>query len=209
MHTHHEHGRRPLRSIPKLIVGALRHLWASDVNVAAVEILAPKSGDRVVDLGSGFGPATRLLADQVGPSGSVVAIDPTRSLRLVLRARTSVIRQTDVTVSDGTAESMPLPDQSVDAVMSLNAMHHMDDLEQAARELFRVLKPGGKVLLIDEQFGEPEHSMYEPGGHAQHAATEVDPDHVAGLLRQAGFAEVTSGSQAVGGEPALVVTAQR
>lgn len=204
----HQHRPR-LRSVPRLVAGAVRHLWASDVNVAAVALLAPRPGERVVDLGSGLGPATGLLTGRVGPGGTVTAIDPSRILRTILRARTRLSRPPRARVSPGTAESLPLPSHSVDAIISLNAMHHMDDLARAAAELDRTLGAGGRLLLVDEDFDHPAHSMHEGGGPSQHGLAAVDPERVAGLLRDAGFAAASGRRDIIGGEPALVVEGER
>ncbi len=188
---------------------ALRHLWASEVNAEAVALLAPGSGERVVDLGSGLGPATVLLRDAVGPSGTVTAVDPTRSLRAALRLRTRFGPRPHPRVVAGSAESLPLGGACVDAVFSLNAMHHWDDLASAAEELRRVLRPGGRVLLVDEDFDHEDHSMHDAGGPSHHGMEAVDPEAVAALLRGAGFAEASGRRAVLGGEPALVVQARR
>lgn len=207
--AHHGHDRPPIRALPKLIGTALGHLWASDVNAAAVELLAPNPGDHVIDLGAGFGPATVPLAKRVAPSGSVTAIDPSRTMRIILSARTRFARGSGIRIVDGTAESLPLPDQSVDAILSLNAMHHMDDLEHAASECARVLRPGGTCLLIDEDFDHPDHSLHQADGRAQDTSCAVDPEHVAALLVDAGLGDATARTDTIGNEPAFVVTAQK
>lgn len=189
---------------------AARHLWASEVNAEAVELLAPAPGERVVDLGSGLGPATLLLAQRVSPSGTVTAVDPSRAMRTALTLRTRLARRPRPRprVVAGSAESLPLGEECVDAVFSLNAMHHWDDLARAAAELHRVLRPGGRVLLVDEDFDHEEHSMHDAGGPSHHGMETVDPEAVAGLLTAAGFAHAAGRRDVLGGEPALVVQAR-
>ena len=70
----------------------------------------------------------------------------------------------------GAAEDLPLTRESIDAALSLNAMHHLPDLEGAARELARVLVPGGRLLLIDEDFGHADHSFHQ-GDHGHKHGT--------------------------------------
>lgn len=205
--AHHNHPAH-LLAAPRLAVSALRHLWSSDVNEAAVERLQPEPGDQVVDIGSGFGPATAMLADRVKPTGRVIAVDPSRILRTVLRARLALsARRKVVQPIDGTAESLPLASDSADKVLSLNVMHHMDDLERAAIELYRVMKPGSRLLLIDEDFDDDRHSYHQAAGGHHHGPELVDPDHVVRLLTAAGFDDAAATHEMIGGEPAYIVSA--
>lgn len=109
----------------------------------AVELLCRElaigPGARVLDLAAGTGRLTRLLV----PTGAeVVAVEPVAELRECLRA--NVPR---AMVLDGTAERLPLPDASVDAVTVAQAFHWFD-AEAALREIAWVLRPGGGLGLI-------------------------------------------------------------
>jgi len=112
------------------------------------DTLGLAAGRRVVDLGAGTGKFTRLLV----PTGaSVVAVEPVAEMRAQLAARLP-----EVTALAGTAESMPLPDASVDAVVCAQAFHWFAN-HAAMREIRRVLRPGGKLGLVwnvrDESVG--------------------------------------------------------
>jgi SAM-dependent methyltransferase len=96
-------------------------------------------GSRVLDLGSGTGKFTRLLV----PSGAeLLAVEPVPAMREQFRSAVPGIE-----VLDGTAETLPLPDSSVDAVVCAQAFHWFD-ADQALREITRVLRPLGGLGLI-------------------------------------------------------------
>lgn len=96
-------------------------------------------GTRVCDLAAGTGKLTRLLA---GTGADVVAVEPVPGMREQLRATSP-----DVEVLDGTAESIPLPDASVEAVTVAQAFHWFT-FDVALAEIRRVLRPGGGLAIV-------------------------------------------------------------
>ena len=195
---------------PRIVLAAAGHFWSSDVNGAAVELLDPGPGEHVLDLAAGLGPATIEAARRVGPSGRVVAVEPSRSMRTAVRARRLWQRtRPAIEVRAGSAEDLPLTRESIDAAVSLNAMHHFADLERAANELTRVLTHGGRLLLIDEDFGNDDHSFHGMGGEHDHGPEFVDPDHMTALLTAAGLVDAIADHRVVGGEPAFVISATK
>ena len=202
------HARHHLR--PSAAVAALRHLWSSAVNDAAIELLDPSEGDHVLELGAGLGPATGGLAARVGPGGRVIAVDPTRAMRLVLRVRRQwMTNRRSIEVRNGTGEALPVADSSIDRLIGLNVLHHLDDVAASAGEAARVLRPGARLVLLDEDFGDPAHSFAQATGGHHDGPTLATPEHLTSVLTTAGFAEVVVESTLVGGEPALLVIASR
>lgn len=104
-----------------------------------VDWLVPASARRVLDIGAGTGKFTRLLRR---PDREVVAVDPSGEMLDVLRAHASGIE-----TLIGTAERIPLPDESVDAVTVAQAWHWVDR-DRGVPEVARVLKPGGTLGLV-------------------------------------------------------------
>ena len=106
-----------------------------------------RPGDRVLDVGCGTGYLTRILAPVVGPAGQVTGIDP--SPPMIEHARRRAPGNCSYLVGEG--QALDLPDASVDVVVSSLAVHHMPAAERGAavREMFRVLRPGGRLLIAE------------------------------------------------------------
>lgn len=200
--------RSTLRSAVHM-VGATRDFWTSDLNRAAIDLLHPQPGLVVLDLGAGFGPATIEAAVRVTPGGRVIAVDPSGVMRGVLRLRRLVQQaRPAIDVRDGAAERLPVVAATIDAVWAVNATHHFDDLERAAAELARVLKPGGRVLLIEEDATFAEHPDRGTVGDG-HGPIPVDPVRMTELLALEGLEDGSADHQVVGGVRATVITATK
>lgn len=106
-----------------------------------------KPGDHVLDVGTGPGVAARKAAQCVAPNGSVVGIDLSEGM--IDTAERSVEnwqnKPPSFRVMD--AESLDFPDTSFDAVISLSAVRHFPDIVRAISEMWRVLKPGGRIVV--------------------------------------------------------------
>ena len=96
----------------------------------------------VLDLGSGTGRFTPALADTFG--GPAYGVEPSDKMRAVAASESA---HPDVTYLAGSAESIPLPEESCDVVLMFLSFHHVQQRETAAKEIARVLRPGGRVLI--------------------------------------------------------------
>lgn len=216
-HGHHEHGGGHGHHHDRGLAAVVRYLrllpkmWRSEVNAAVVRELAIRPGERVVDLGAGAGAAT-VEAARTG--AQVLAVDPMPFMRTVLGLRRLVHpRRGAIRIGEGAAEAIPAADSSVDALWSVNTLHHWTDREAAARELARVLKPGGRAILLDEEFhaeGHPEHADFlERRKRSGLHFDEVEPEALAQALLEAGFANAEGSHGRLADRPVKLIRATR
>jgi len=109
----------------------------------ALERAGLAKGQRVLDIGCGTGVLARHEIDMVGPEGFVLGVDPSQGM-----LREAVNRGVG-SVAMGRGEKLPLTEQQFDVVTMGFALRHVADLKEAFTEYLRVLKPGGKVLLLE------------------------------------------------------------
>ncbi len=146
-------------------------------------------GDRVLDVGCGTGYLTRRMAARVGPDGAVTGVDASPPVLEYAGRRKQRPGSAPCTYREGVAEALDLPDASFDTVVTSLMLHHLpEDLRPAAlREMRRVLRPGGRLLVVEfrpPRSGLGRHLVHGAAGDAM-AHNRVDV--LDGLIEDAGF----------------------
>jgi ubiquinone/menaquinone biosynthesis C-methylase UbiE len=144
------------------------------------DLLALRDGQRLLDLGGGTGQAAAMLAHK----GEVVVVEP--DARKVAHGRAA---RPGLRFKEASAEQLPYPEFHFDAAMALMTVHHWSDPTAGLREVWRVLQPGGRLVVyelppsrarwlsrIERRLGHPAHFL--------------EPEALAGLLHDAGFPKV-------------------
>lgn len=112
-----------------------------------LDLLAPRPGEHILDIGSGPGLLAEDLARLVGASGRVVGLDMAPAMVTMTRTRLAAMPQGECVA--GEATKLDFPDGAFDAAVSTQVYEYVPDMPRALAELFRVLKPGGRVLILD------------------------------------------------------------
>ncbi len=160
-----------------------------------MELLAPGPGKRVLDVGSGPGLLLRDIAGAVGRRGLAAGIDISESMVAIARHRCRDL--TNVEIATGDATALPWPDAHFDRAVSTQVYEYVPDLAAALAELDRVLKPGGRAvimatdadtILFNSRDNETAARIRE--AWPRHCARPFLPRELPQLLGEAGFSVI-------------------
>jgi len=159
-------------------------------NPTAIADLKP--GETVLDLGSGGGIDCFLAARQVGPEGQVIGLDMTPDMIKLARRNAKKMGVTNVDFRFGEMEDIPLPDGSVDTIISNCVINLSPDKGAVFAEAFRVLRPGGRIsvsdIVVDGALPQPIRDSLNAWAGCISGA--LDEDEYLTRIRTAGFEEV-------------------
>jgi SAM-dependent methyltransferase len=168
-----------------------------------IDVAALHAGERVLDVGCGTGVVTRLAAERVGPDGAVAGLDVNPGMLAVARSVTPPDLQ--IEWHQASAESMPLPDGAFDVVLCQISLQFVPDRPQALREMHRVLKPGGRLVITVPGPAGPifeiladamgRHIAPQAAGFVRAVFSIDDEAELEGLLIGAGFQDVSAAAE--------------
>lgn len=159
----------------------------------ALERAAVKHGETCVDLGSGRGSDALRMADLVGPGGFVYGVDVSDGMLEKARATAKKFGVTNVAFVKSELEKLPLDDDSADVVISNCTINHAPDKRRVWKEIYRVMKKGGRFIVSDIYSTAPVPDRYrnDPQAVAECWAGSVTRDEYLEGVRAAGFSDVT------------------
>jgi SAM-dependent methyltransferase len=151
------------------------------------------TGETVLDLGSGAGIDVLLSAKRVGPTGFVYGLDMTEEMLALARKHQQEAGATNVEFLEGYIEEVPLPESTVDVVISNCVINLSVDKQTVFSEMFRVLRPGGRIgisdIVADDELSSDERA--ERGSWVGCSAGALSFAEYERGLRTAGFAGVS------------------
>jgi ubiquinone/menaquinone biosynthesis C-methylase UbiE len=155
-----------------------------------VALAGVKPGDAALDVGCSGGYLARKLAAAAGPGGRVIGVDPSEAAIGYARRHASPA----MSFTAGTAQDLPLLDASFDVVTCTLAMHHVPARKRAdaLAEMFRVTRPGGRLLVADFDPSRRPLPLHPGGGRMRRAAATVGP--LEELAAGAGFQIESAGT---------------
>jgi arsenite methyltransferase len=159
-------------------------------NPQAIAALRP--GETVLDLGSGGGFDALLAARQVGPTGQVIGVDMTPDMLTKARANAAKVGATNVELRLGEIEHLPVADRSVDVIISNCVVNLAPDKRAVYREALRVLKPGGRLAIMDVVATAPLPARLaaKPGAFTGCLSGATPVDELGPMLTALGFVDI-------------------
>ena len=157
-----------------------------------LQALSPQPGERVLDLGSGPGFLTSSIAQKIGLTGVVCGIDVSEPM--IELARGYCAEQPWVDFSQADIINLPFPDNSFDAAISVQVLEYVPDVEGALAEMYRVVCPAGRVVIVDTDWdsivwhsSDRERMNRVLSAWEEHAADPFLPRTLPDKLSRAGF----------------------
>lgn len=158
-----------------------------------VALASLKEGEVVVDLGCGGGIDVFLSARRVGDRGRVIGIDMTENMLAQARANAQKAGLNNVEFKLGEIEDLPLDSNMADCIISNCVINLSEDKQKVFKEAFRVLKPGGRLMVSDMVLlaDLPEKVLSSPEMHAGCIAGALRKDDYLDKINKAGFKDVS------------------
>jgi SAM-dependent methyltransferase len=185
------------------IVARVMALETAPANRIALEQLAVQDGEAILEVGCGHGSTLARIAR--GPFGSLAGVDASEVMvRLASKRLRPSIAAGRAEVSLATSDALPFASGRFDAAFAVHVLYFWSDPRADLRELGRVLKPGGRILLGYRPRDEQTRAALPASVYSLRSQQEVE-----GLLAGAGFVAIRSALRSLGGSPFVLSEARR
>ncbi|MBI5232231.1 MAG: methyltransferase domain-containing protein [Coriobacteriales bacterium] len=178
--------RRPSGLFGRLVLAPMLNRRNAAINIAVLRALELEGGERVLEVGFGGGDLmSRVLL--LVPGGKVTGVDFSRDMvDMAARRFSSAVGSGALELVCAPVEKLPCPDASIDKVCTVNTIYFWSDPVAGASELFRVIAPGGRLVI-----GFAPRETLERLPVTEHGFAKYEPDDVRALLLDAGFCDVS------------------
>ncbi len=151
-----------------------------------------EAGEVVLDLGSGAGVDVFLAANKVGPTGRVIGVDMTKEMLDKAKDITKSYGYHNVEFRQGEIEGLPIDDKSVDVIISNCVINLSPNKSKVFREAYRVLKPGGRLIVSDivSERALPDEIKNDPAAWAGCIGGALEQQEYLRTIKKAGFEDV-------------------
>ena len=123
----------------------------ADQKEDSINVLLPRPGEKLLDVGCGLGRDVQRLAHIVGPSGQAVGLD--RSEAMIDAAGKTIIGSANVAYAVGDTHALPFPDDWFDGARADRTLQHVDNPAAVLKEMLRVVRPGGRIAVTEPDWG--------------------------------------------------------
>lgn len=121
-------------------------LWSAPFGLKLMDSIDYISGIKVLDIGSGSGFLVTELAQRLGTESMVYGIDPDSASNLTAQRKIDLFKINNIQLINGVAESIPLPDATIDLITSNNGINNVQDIDKVFQECARIIKPSGQFI---------------------------------------------------------------
>jgi len=175
-----------------LLTGFLTFGQAKRLRNLTIDQALLKPGEAILDVGCGTGGVTIPAKRRVGINGRAAGIDPSPEMIAVAQKKAQRMGL-EIDFRMGVIEALPYPDASFDVVTSSLMMHHLPEHLQVKGlvEIYRVLIPGGRLLIADISSPKASPSQHVLNALAMHQGLKAGVEDLQGTLKEVGFQEVT------------------
>lgn len=197
-HSGSAHAQQRFGGVFGLIIGVVLLVGRGAVSRLVADLAQVGPADRVLDVGCGPGGAAREAARR---GAAVTGVDPAPLMLAMGRWLSRGRSGRGIQFVTGTAEALPVPDQSVTVAWAISSAHHWGDEAAGLGELHRVLKPGGRLIIAER--------LTRPGarGMAAHGFTAAQAAEAVSALQAAGFPDATYQARRAGRRVLAIVRA--